>query len=275
MPQRSIRVIRVPLQIEAEGMSPENFLKLCSDLRKYVLNFRLPRTLQGLALWVEPIIQLEEGELRLSLQLIHDGQLPLNIAGPANRNPEIAVTEELTVVAAKLEKAIEDSNGVWDLAAEIANHEVDPGDEVERLRWVSGYPVLSKPRSIRMPNALQIFTRKDTLVLESPDAALEYVEAHSSIVTLDLRAKDGALMGTVLKRESCDLENPSLSRLKEGQKVRMRWPTADAYPWRMMATLAALMEMPLEILGKAVISINTLNPKAIQVERVTNAGDHR
>lgn len=270
MPTRSVRIVRVPINLGDDGLSPDDILKLCNELKNYILAYRLPRELHGLRLWVEPKLNVEEGELRLVLLLSHDGQLPLNYTASKDVTPDIAITRDLDALASNIEQALSESNDVWFLAADIANHDVDPAGEMEHLRWTSGYPAPSRPRAAAVPSVLQVMTRQDVLVLESPEIAPEYIESHELQLCANTVVKDGALFATVVSHQPATYDNDFISRIADHQQLRLRWPEKDRRAWDMMASVAALVEMSMDLVGHGVVSMHTLNGKAIDVREFRN-----
>jgi hypothetical protein len=266
-----IRIIRLPIELGEDGLSPEDVKNVCEEYRNYILHYRLPQELQGLTLWVEPTLRLEEGELRLVLVLDHDGQIPLNFEGKSGETPSAAITRELDTLAKNIERALNESNDIWALAAEIANNEADPAAEVEHLRWVSGYQAPVKPRTPVIPSALQVITRQGTLVLEAPEIAPEYVETHELKISARVVARENALCAVVSQCEVAEDDVAFVSRVAPKQDLRIRWPEGDVYPWKVLAGLASLLEIPIDLQGRGVISMCTLHGKAFEVSNFNNA----
>lgn len=268
---RTIRVIRLSIELGEDGLSPEVLMNVCEEYGNYILHYRLPQVLQGLTLWVEPKLRLEEGELRLVLLLGHDGQTPLNFEGKNGEAPSAAITRELDALARNIEQALNESNDIWALAAEIANNEEDPGAEVERIRWATGYQAPVKPRTPVIPNAFQVVTRQGTLVLEAPEIAPEYVETRELKISARVVARENALCAVVSQCEAADEDLAFVSRVAPKQDLRIRWPEGDAYPWKILAGLASMLQTPIDLQGRGVISMCTLQGKAFEVSNFNNA----
>jgi hypothetical protein len=220
---------------------------------------------------VAPKLLLESGELRLSLLLTHDGQLPLNLDERKRETPEVAISRELDILASNLEQALSTSNEVWATAADIANNDNDPAAEVEYLRWASGYKAPVKPRASTIPNSLQVITRKGTLVLEAPEIASEYVESHELRISARVVARGNALCACVDQCKYAEENLAFISRIAPKQVLRIRWPSSDDFSWKVLAGVALMLEIPLDLQGRGVISMQTLQGKAFEVTNFVNA----
>lgn len=285
MKKHFVRVITVPLPIpdgsageggvhgfgEPEGEHPDHLAKRCKAIADYVVNIRLPSALKDLKVWVEPRIRPEGSQYMLDLLLFYSGQLPLQFKAPRGKGIHAGLLEEMDRLAACIEAALARSNDVWNLGAEIINTEVDPADEVEHVRLTSGYPVPNRGRRSKVPEILQLMSRKEPLPLLTPEMRPEYVESAELVVTTTASMNNDRLRLCVEEAKPADPEVPVASRVRPKVRLAPRWPDPDPRPWILLAWISKFMSMPMTMRGHAVISVDTLDPKALEVQGAANA----
>jgi hypothetical protein len=268
MTNHNVRVINYPLEISEDGESPKAFHERCEELEKYIVSVRLPQSLKGVALWVEPCLRQEAGQLRLDLVLFHDGQLPLLFKAGKDRKAPPALTEELDRLAESIEASLAKSNEVWVEAAQILNDEANPAAEIEFLRWKSGFDAPKRSRSLKVPHQIHLMTRSKQLTLSTMDFKNEYVETELLMIHGTPTATIDGLKFKVSKAELVTPDPLFHTMVIEGQPVFLRWPQSDTYPWRILTGLSVLLEESMVILGRGAISTGTLACKAIEVQQV-------
>ena len=285
MKKHFIRVVTVPLRApngkdcegrgselgEPEGEHPEQLAKRCIATAEYVVDIRLPSALKGLKVWVEPRIRPGESEYILDLLLFYSGQLPLQFRAPRGKGIHAGLLEEMDRLAACIEKALDRSNDIWSLGAEIINTEVDPADEIESVRVVSGYAVPNRGRRSKVPEILQLMGRNDPLPLFTPNIRPEYVESGELNITSTPSMNSDRLRLRVDEVRALDATRPFSTRVRETARLAPRWPDADPRPWILLAWLSKFMKTPMTTRGHAVISIDTLHAKAFEVKGSDNA----
>jgi hypothetical protein len=230
-----------------------------------------PSALKNLKVWVEPRIRAEGSHYMLDLLLFYSGQLPLQFKTPRGRGINVGLLEGMDRLAARIEAALARSNDVWSLAAEIINTEVDPADEVEQVRLTSGYPVPNRGRRSKVPEILQLLSRHEALPLFTPEMRPEYVESGQLTVTAAVALNNDRLRLCVEEARSVDPESSIATRVRPKDRLAPRWTDPDPRPWILLAWVAKFMDMPMATRGHAVISVDTLDPKALEVQGSENA----
>lgn len=285
MKKHCVRVITVPLPIpdggdgeggelglgEPEGEHPDQLARRCKALADYVVNVRLPSALKDLKVWVEPRIRPEASQHMLDLQLFYSGQLPLQFKAPRGKGIHAGLLEEMDRLAACIEGALLRSNDVWNLGAEIINTEVDPADEVEHVRLTSGYAVPNRGGRSKVPEILQMMGRNEPLPLFTPEMRPEYVESGQLTVTATASMNSDRLRLRVDEAHSSSPESPALTRVRPNDRLAPRWPDPDPRPWILLAWISTFMKTPMTTRGHPIVSVDTLEPKALEVRGAENA----
>lgn len=207
----------------------------------------------------------------LDLLLFYSGQLPLQFKALRGKGIHAGLLEEMDRLAACIEDALVRSNDVWSLGAEIFNTEVDPADEVEHVRLKSGYEVPNRGGRSKIPGILQLMGRNEPLPLFTPDVRPEYVESGQLTVTATASMNSDRLRLRVEEARAASPESAALTRVRPNDRLAPRWPDPDPRPWILLAWISTFMKTPMTTRGHPVISVDTLDPKALEIQGAENA----
>ena len=114
-------------------------------------------------------------------------------------------------------------------------------------------------------------SRNEPLPLFTPQMRPEYLESGQLTVTATASMNSDRLR---LRVEAAQPANPEISvatRVRPRDRLAPRWPDPDPRPWILLAWLSKFMDTPMTTRGHAVISVDTLDPKAFEVQGAENA----
>ncbi|MGM9485040.1 hypothetical protein ACS5PN_27875 [Roseateles sp. NT4] len=258
--------------LRPDGEHPDLLAKRCAAVLNYVMTVRLPVTLKGLKVWVEPRVRAQVDRIFLDLLLFYSGQLPLQFRASKNKSPNACIQEEMNRLAGSIEAALERSNGIWNLVAEIVNEESDAAGEVEHVRVQSGYKAPARPRGARIPEIVQFLgIGNKVLPLFTPDLRPELLESTELVVQASPSLNSSRLKLCVEGVSPSEDADSASTRVRPSARLAARWPGQDQRPWLLLAWLSKFMETPMSLRGHAVISVETLEAKALEVQEVENA----
>jgi hypothetical protein len=283
------RLITVPLTTQQEqagddmpqGERPDRLRGQVEAIRRYVLGYRLPDTMQDVAVYVEPRIRAEarvvantaQAELVMDLILFTSGQLPLRFRARRGEGPNAALDEEMDRLAENFRVSLIESNPVWVEGAAIAANDPAPAADIQYLRWKSGRQAPKPaPKSV-MAALMQIAADETALPLVIPETRPEYVEPHEVEIHVHVSPWERQLMMTVSAIFGSPVPDGSQSMLMVGSRLRPRVAEQLRQRFTYLACMACLLNIPLKLKGRTVVSMGGLRAKAFEISRVLNRED--
>jgi hypothetical protein len=284
------RVITMPLALAADhegddmpqGERPERLRAITEAARRYVLNYRLPDSMQDVAVYVEPRIRAEHrgvgnaihASLVMDLILFTNGQLPLRFSSRRGEGPNAGLEEEMDRLAEEFRASLLQSNAIWVEGAAIAANDPAPADELQHLRWKSGRQAPKRPPKPIVPVLMQIAAEAATqLPLLMPEVRPEYVEPQEVEIHVQVSPSDSQLIMTVSAIFGRSVPDGSKSMLEVGSRLRQRVPAEKRQRFILLACNAGLLGIPLKLRGRVVVSMTTLKAIAFEISWVLNCDD--
>lgn len=262
---REIVLINHRIELPEDGIELHEFVPLCQSIENHLKRVRLPERLRSFTVRINARLVSIDGHTNLQLRLLHDGQLPLPFSsGKRSRRPIPDLLEELQHIKETVKAALEESNQVWKLAAEIINSEEDPAEELKQFQKLTGFHAPCKPSRKRVPSPLTLIAADKQVSLFTADVRPEYIESQPLVLSLLPRMGSQGMVFKVISFYNEDSESLFMSQVKVGQDLRPRWPMKQELAWLMYAGLGVMLETPVVVVGHAIISTETLCAKSIQ-----------
>ena len=261
-------VINYPIVLPEEGIEVHEFTPLCLAIENYLKKVRLPDYLHSLKIRINARLVQVGGRTILRLIFLHDGQLPLPFsASKKDRRPAPALLEELQHIKNTICTALVQSNQVWKDAAKIVNELENPGEDVVNFQMTTGFQAPRRPSSKFVPATLTLFAADKQISIQSIETRPEYTETHPQVFTVVIHMNSQGMMFKVKSIQNEDPESDFVSHAHIDQDLRPRWPLGQDLAWHNYAGIGVMLEVPVDLVGFAIVSTETLSAKSIQVHK--------
>lgn len=282
------RVITLPLPAKADadddmptGERPDRLKSITKVIHHYVTRYRLPESLQDVAVNVEAFVRPElrgiggglHAELVMDLILFTDGQLPLPFRQRRGEGENAALAAEMDRLTEELRASLLASNPIWVEGSAIAANDPAPADDLKYLRWKSGRQAPKRPPNAIVPALMQIAADETPLPLVMPEVRPEYVEPLEIEIHAAVSPSDRQLMLSVSAIFGRSVPDGSHSVLEVGSRLRPRVLDELRQRFVYLACNAGLLNIPLRLRGRVVVSMASLKPKAFEISKVLNRDD--